>query len=58
MIYAIYHQYGMSLVEARTAQHAMNKARRYFGEYGGPYRLAQDQEQALVWGRAMGAATI
>lgn len=55
MIFAVEHSMGLSLYEAKTPEAALEKARRRFGSFGGPYILPKDQEGQIIYAKAMGA---
>jgi len=58
MIFAVDHKLGASLVEARTPDGAVRKARRYFGQYAEPITIPENQDEAIASAKSMGAGII
>ncbi len=58
MIFAVEHKLGASLIEARTSEGAIRKARRYFGQYAEPITIPGNQVEAIASARSMGARVI
>lgn len=54
-IWAVEHRYGLSLFRAKTAEGAFKKAKKQYGESGGPYVLAKNQEQDIAYAQSFNA---
>jgi hypothetical protein len=57
-VWAVYHERGVSLFKASSAENALQKAMAYFGTDGRPYSVPEDQKQVVAWAKSFGAAIL
>lgn len=54
-VYAVECPLGVMLVMATSEQSALKIAKRLQGTNNGPYRLAKDQNDSIVWAKSFNA---